>query len=59
MNHEADIIILFIHLMAIFGENLKSKRVYLRRKSLKLQKYAVLGSFFALVSLAAFKRKNE
>jgi hypothetical protein len=40
--------------MAIFGNNLKDKRVYLRRKSLKLQKYALVGSFLALASLAIF-----
>jgi len=41
--------------MAIFGNNLKQKRVYLRRSSLKLQTYAIVGTLASIVTLAIFQ----
>lgn len=45
----------WIYLMPIFGNNDKKKRVYLRRKSLRLQSYSIVG----LMCLAGALALNE
>jgi hypothetical protein len=40
--------------MALFGNQPKNNRVYLRRKSLKLQSYVSGGIFLSIVTLGVY-----